>query len=427
MVLYLLPLTEGWTAEQRMQIFRVLEDAQQRKPGAGLARYLIAAARKFAPQMLREEIQRVLGESERWPNVALGILYNMPPQLNAEDLAQVRQAGRTAAGPPRTVGRTAEVRPDRRAARSGDPAALGYLRQIWEDDPERRMAAALGLAQVPSEENWDYLIRSLPILEGAAAREVLGRLRSVNLAPEEPEHYRQVILRGLELRETGAKSAIELLEYWTGERHSEDGDDWTTALAGWQQWYHKQWPQSDAAELPADDPQSKWRWADVWRQLNSDQGRNGSPDKGARVFQQAQCARCHRVGSAGGTSGPDLTAIGRRFTRKQLLEAVLYPSHTIAEPYATGVVISTAGRLHFGAVKQDADSGVTVLPAEGQPVNLAGDEIESVHALKASPMPQGLLDQLSPAAIADLFAYLGATGNARLARRDSGDAGAARQ
>src|SRR5205814_774529 len=103
-------------------------------------------------------------------------------------------------------------------ARSGDEASLAHLREIWDKDPERRQAVAMGLAQSPEGDNWPYLLRSLTLLEGKAAQEVLARLRTVEQAPEEPEYYRQVILRGLLLKDQGADTAIELLEFWTGEK-----------------------------------------------------------------------------------------------------------------------------------------------------------------------------------------------------------------
>ena len=51
---------------------------------------------------------------------------------------------------------------------------------------------------------------------------------------------------------------------------------------------------------------------------------------GRAVFEQ-ECAKCHRFGGMGKDFGPDLTTVANRFTRKDLVEAVLYPSKTISE------------------------------------------------------------------------------------------------
>src|SRR5688500_20341720 len=63
--------------------------------------------------------------------------------------------------------------------------------------PQRRQPVALGLAQAPEGENWGYLVRSLPSLEPAAAREICMKLMDVAQAPEEADPYRTVILLGL--------------------------------------------------------------------------------------------------------------------------------------------------------------------------------------------------------------------------------------
>ena len=55
-------------------------------------------------------------------------------------------------------------------ARSGDEPSMAYLRTIWDRNPERREPVAMGLAQVTAGENWEYLVRSLPILESMTLR-----------------------------------------------------------------------------------------------------------------------------------------------------------------------------------------------------------------------------------------------------------------
>ena len=39
-------------------------------------------------------------------------------------------------------------------------------REIWDKEPARRMGVVFGLAQSPGGKNWDYLLRSLPLLDG---------------------------------------------------------------------------------------------------------------------------------------------------------------------------------------------------------------------------------------------------------------------
>jgi ubiquinol-cytochrome c reductase cytochrome b subunit len=40
------------------------------------------------------------------------------------------------------------------------------------------------------------------------------------------------------------------------------------------------------------------------------------------VFQNKNCRNCHALEGSGGTRGPDLTTVGRRLTRDQLIDQV---------------------------------------------------------------------------------------------------------
>src|SRR5947207_7382572 len=51
----------------------------------------------------------------------------------------------------------------------------------------------------------------------------------------------------------------------------------------------------------------------------------GNPAKGAQVFTANGCAGCHRTGTTGGLSGPDLSEIGSRRSLGQLESSILDP------------------------------------------------------------------------------------------------------
>jgi glucose/arabinose dehydrogenase len=56
--------------------------------------------------------------------------------------------------------------------------------------------------------------------------------------------------------------------------------------------------------------------------------------RGSQLFEQALCTLCHRFAGRGGALGPDLTAVTRRFGRRDLLEAVLEPQKFVSDQYA---------------------------------------------------------------------------------------------
>jgi putative heme-binding domain-containing protein len=273
------------------------------------------------------------------------------------------------------------------------------------------------LSRYPSETNWSFLLRSLPILEGATAREVLVKLRSVNLAPEEPEYFRQVILQGLALKEHGAADAVALLEYWTERRENVPAEDWQAGIQGWQKWYAEKWPTHLPAELPQKPESARWEFDDLLNHLTSEDGAHGNPAKGAEIYAKAQCAKCHRFGNVGESGGPDLSSVSKRFMRKEILHAILYPSHIVSDQYRAKTVITDKGRQYTGIVAPAAAGEITILLPDGKKITLAEKEIDETVPSKISVMPQGLLDTLTLEEISHLFAFLGAVPDTRLVQR----------
>ena len=235
------------------------------------------------------ELKSILSEGDRWPHAAVALLYRLPQQLDADTLTTLKQlderllARHDAETTRLKVGLVAVL------ARSGDAESLAYLRSLWDRDPERRPALAMGLAQWPTAENWNYLVRSLPIVEADVAKEILQKLKTVKLAPEEPEYYRQVILHGLALGGLGADDAVALLEHWTGTQQVADGD-WKARLAAWQQWFAQTWPDHPLADPPAARAGGVWKYDELLRQTANDLDDKGSVKNGAAVFLSAGCA-----------------------------------------------------------------------------------------------------------------------------------------
>lgn len=412
--LHLRFIEEGWTAPQRLALLRFYEQANQRRAGGSYARYVLNVTRDVCRQLSPAESQLVLQEGERWPNAALGALYQLPPQIDDalrqtlidldQRISQATQGAATDALQRLQVGIVAVL------ARSGDERSLAYLRQVWDQWPERRQTVALGLAQHPEGDNWEYLVRSLPILEPAAGREVCARLTYVDRVPDDPEVLRQVILLGLKMRRKepekadAAANALGLLAFWTDQDLAE-GRSEDEQLAAWQQWFRERYPDALEPTLPAPAETARYTVEDLLNYLASEDAAP-SPRRGAGVFVKAQCAKCHRFENQGESVGPDLTTVASRFTRRELLEAILHPSQVISSQYASQTILTTDGRQLTGlVVPGPAGQTVIILPSAEQ-VALSSSQIEAVRPSKISAMPEGLLDPLSLEEIADLVAYL---------------------
>jgi putative heme-binding domain-containing protein len=124
------------------------------------------------------------------------------------------------------------------------------------------------------------------------------------------------------------------------------------------------------------------------------------------VFEKANCIKCHRFGNRGESIGPDLSTVAQRFTRKEILESVLFPSQVISDQYASKTVTTTDGKVISGIVAPAGDSAVLVLQADGTKTQLPASQVEDMQPNKKSAMPEGLFNTLALQEIADLFAYM---------------------
>jgi putative heme-binding domain-containing protein len=105
--------------------------------------------------------------------------------------------------------------------------------------------------------------------------------------------------------------------------------------------------------------------------------------------------------------GPELTTIANRFTRKDLIEAVLYPSKVISDQYDGYIVETKGGDVFLGMIQSEDDEKIVMLIAdEERPVAIAKSDVANKRVSEVSTMPTQLLDGHSMGGIADLFAFL---------------------
>jgi putative heme-binding domain-containing protein len=414
--MYLRFIAAGWSADQRLELLAFYEEANKRKGGGSYARYIINATRDFCTTLSEEESRLVLAQGQRWPNAALGALYKLDKQLDRETFDLLVSLDEKLAGMEGDSIQRLQVGIIAVLARSGDPDSMAYLRKIWDQSPERRQAAALGLAQQPEGENWFYLVKTLPLAEAAGARELCNKLMDVHQAPEEAEPYRQAILLAAKMRKRdpdrkdAAEPALALLEYWTGEEMP-DAEDEDRELAAWQAWFRNKHPGELDPVLPAADENAKYTFEELLEYLGGEEA-VGVASRGATVYGKAQCAKCHRFEGQGESLGPDLTGLASRFSRKELLESIIYPSHVISSQYIAKTIRTADGRQVNGLVVPGPGGETLVVQSNGEKLTLLPGEIEAIKPSKISAMPSGLLDPLSLEEIADLFAYLQGPGKA---------------
>jgi putative heme-binding domain-containing protein len=98
--------------------------------------------------------------------------------------------------------------------------------------------------------------------------------------------------------------------------------------------------------------------------------------------------------------------VARRFSRDDLLTAILQPSRDISPRYRTLMLTTASGKTYQGLVIYESTDGLMLQTGPTTTVRVRGSDIDSRQFTDVSMMPAGLLDKLSDRDIADLLAYL---------------------
>jgi putative heme-binding domain-containing protein len=130
------------------------------------------------------------------------------------------------------------------------------------------------------------------------------------------------------------------------------------------------------------------------------------PEDGREIYEK-ECASCHRFGALGQDFGPDLTTLKGRFKKKDLLEAMLWPSKTISSQYESTIVETTDNDIINGLIVKEDGSKVVIKTAEVErPIEIPTSRIKARRKSDVSIMPEGLLDAYGQGQIANLIAFL---------------------
>lgn len=131
--------------------------------------------------------------------------------------------------------------------------------------------------------------------------------------------------------------------------------------------------------------------------------------RGRLLFQDEQrlaCTKCHTTDGKATKAGPDLSAIGDKFGRRELVESILYPSATIAVGYSTTMVKTKSGEAFQGIIREADDQAIALIGSDGKLVRIKTADIETRRTTDVSLMPEDLQAGLSLSEFADLIEYL---------------------
>ena len=138
-------------------------------------------------------------------------------------------------------------------------------------------------------------------------------------------------------------------------------------------------------------------------------GSRGNSTRGRAVFEdvkKAACVNCHQLGDGGGRIGPDLSGIGRRFSRIHLIESILDPSRTVAPSYSTVVVALSSGRVVSGVRVSENEKALVIGDNQGKSHEIRKQDIEEIALKKESTMPEAIDKTLTDREFIDLLSFL---------------------
>jgi putative heme-binding domain-containing protein len=130
----------------------------------------------------------------------------------------------------------------------------------------------------------------------------------------------------------------------------------------------------------------------------------GDAERGARIYEQQACARCHRIDGQGSGLGPDLSQIGASRSPEFLRNAIINPNDDVQPRYWRAKFTDSSGKAISGFVMNEDTYTVQILDMNGHLHTYQKERLTNYRIDKQSVMPS--FRSLKPEQIDDLVAYL---------------------
>ncbi|MEM7367538.1 MAG: PVC-type heme-binding CxxCH protein [Bacteroidota bacterium] len=138
------------------------------------------------------------------------------------------------------------------------------------------------------------------------------------------------------------------------------------------------------------------------------QSLDGIPEAGKEVFQQ-RCASCHQVGGLGMAVGPGLLQTRDR-TPLGMLTQIIDPNRSVSAQFTAYIIRTKKEESWTGMISSENAHSIKLLLPGGIEQLIARSEIQTIEAMQASLMPEGLTNDLSEQQVVDLLAFLAKPG-----------------
>jgi putative membrane-bound dehydrogenase-like protein len=135
-----------------------------------------------------------------------------------------------------------------------------------------------------------------------------------------------------------------------------------------------------------------------------EQSEHADSSAGRQIFAQ-KCATCHRLGDQGEPLGPDIANYANKPADAFAL-SITRPNAAVDPRYVSYTAITSDGRIATGMIVDESSNAVVIQGADAKRVTLNRREIEELQSTGRSLMPDGFANELSPAAMRDLWAFV---------------------
>jgi putative membrane-bound dehydrogenase-like protein len=303
------------------------------------------------------------------------------------------------------------------AAATGDGRYRGILEEFARDTqlPEDVRVAtveAIGSLRITPNRVLEQMIATVrgkpssdPVVEAAAramARHsgARGRLTDLLTARDYPLGVRREALRSLAQLQDGGARVIELAR--AGKLLDDLKTEATTLLYTSPE---RRIREAAALVLPLPKAAGGRPLPPVGELIR----REGDAARGREVFFRGganACGSCHRVQGQGQWVGPDLSTIGVKSSRDELIRSILNPGAAIGSNFRSVVVTLADGRVYTGLPVEETPERLVLKTATGERVAIPSGSIEERRTSDVSLMPDGLAQTMTDQELVDLLAFL---------------------
>ncbi len=304
---------------------------------------------------------------------------------------------------------------------------------LWRTDAQN-FPLARELSQLLVALDWPGVVEpSLAGLEGAHARWVAGGKKlpdPLKLGPQEESIWFARVLCEVPAERFTAGQRARYFAWFAAAREFKGGNSFVKFLDAIRDRALAKLPENERAAVlatleaaPAPSapepaaPERKfirnWTVAELEPHLGAlKAGRNF--ERGREIYSSMLCAKCHRFADrTEGNVGPDLTAVGGRFSAKDIAEAVIDPSKSVSEQYASFVFTKKDGTALSGQLVEEKPHAWVLYgdPFGYSKVEVAKADVARREAATVSMMPAGLFNNLQLDEVLDVIAYLQSAGD----------------